>query len=266
MKNGKRKSTGNGSSGGLNPAAVKLAVGKLRNRKSGTSGNGASVGVEPAITGTSSAVGNGKLQSEGNVVIARSNAEPSGNGVERVPGSSEGSGNGIGSGTGSDRGNTATGTAAAAGTGASPGTESLGADRGQAQFNLNPEPPPKRQRKSKAKADEEKSLAEVQAEIATLSGMLGAVLNASFYAVSLSQGEHWRLQPDETFQLSTGMTLAIKSSFPESWLAQYEKALSTYAPWVSVIITASSIINKRIEQGRIIAAQGQGGVNPSGVN
>lgn len=112
----------------------------------------------------------------------------------------------------------------------------------------------------------EKTEAELKAEIASASGMLAMVLNAGFYAVSITAGEHWKLNQDEAFSLSTTLTVAIKSSFPESWLQAYEDALAKYAPWVAVTVTAGSIINKRIEIGRAIAAQAQANADNQGVN
>ncbi len=119
------------------------------------------------------------------------------------------------------------------------------------------EPAPKRATKAKKKLTPAQE-ADKHLELAAQAGLLGLIINAVFYGLSQFRGDHWRLREDELLELSHKTTLAINSALPESYLEKYDATLKQYAPILAAVSTGATIIAKRVQQDRIIAAQAKG--------
>lgn len=256
MKNGttkrKRAFKGNGRKRG-NPDIA--AIGRKYREARGVA-VGSDVGSAQADDGTPIIVGSGESELAGASPITGDRASTIGGSDAGLDGDhSGGGGRGGGNGRGSGSGRVADHARAGAGVEDARGradtrTGILGETLRPGERDVNgDEPKPRRRRQSR----QQKEVVSKQAEMASSAAMLGMALNAGFYAVSLSRGTHWMLQKDETFALSNSLTVAINASFPESWLQVYDDVLQKYAPWIAVVVTAGSIVNKRFEYDKLIA-------------
>jgi len=245
VKDGKRKS--NGRSSGRKLAAIGRSY---KQREGARHSPGQNPGSAYTGTGTVETIPDGERESEitgsesgiGTSGVAQSSVHDNGSDQERSSGRGRGRGRGNGD-SASSRSSTGTGT----------GTEAaydVGADSRLLQRSVEPAPNRKARKPKFAKAIEEK-----QAELAANAGMLAVVYNSVFWGLSMPLGSHWILQKDELFQISNNTAIAIDSTFPESWLKIYEENLQKVAPIVALGVTLTSVISKRIQQGRIIAAK-----------
>lgn len=253
-KNGTGTKRSNGS-GGKSTVGLGTIARIYTERTGSSSGAGQGVGVGRGNGAQPGGAGSGEQGVEGAGAVAGSENGANGVGVSTDQGSDNSSSRGRGRGNGSVNGSAASGATDSARTGTG---QAANVVRENGQFperDIEPEPKPKRTRTRKTKETTAgKSDAEIQKEIAIGAGMLAAVLNSAFYGVSQFAGEHWRLQPQESMELSMSLTVALKSTLPDSWLEVYENTLQRFAPWVAVVITAGTIITKRVEYGRELDA------------
>lgn len=122
------------------------------------------------------------------------------------------------------------------------GTEKGTASDSEIPFRLNK---PRGGRKSKASKEQEKLIA---------CSLLAVGCTALFGTVAQFAGPHWRISSDESYTLGNSINDAL-STLDESTYVQLFKFIEKYIPWISLAITAGSIVIPRYQQNQRIKTE-----------